>query len=101
MSNCNLRRHRCFEFYIQGSQNVLIETCSRGPKFNRKIPIHSEDINKKQTFYQWNAQPSEIKDSHVMVENRMEALDNTFLILFYDNLDAPKLHNIINLLMIL
>ena len=36
-----------------------------------------------------------------MVENRMEALDNTFLILFHDNLDAPKLDNIVNPLMIL
>ena len=29
-----------------------------------------------------------------MVENRMEVLENTFLILFHDKLDAPKLYNI-------
>ena len=46
---------------MQGFQNVSIETWIRGAKFNLKIPIHSGDINKKQTFYKWNAQPSEIK----------------------------------------
>ena len=59
-------------------------------KFNLKIPIHSEKVNKKQTSYKWNAQPSKIKKSNVMVENRMEVLDNTFLSPFHDELDAAS-----------
>ena len=46
-----------------------METWIRGTKFNLKIPISSEDINKKQTFYKWNVQRSEIRKSSVMVEN--------------------------------
>ena len=55
---------------------------------NLKIPIHSEDINKKQTSYKWNAQPSEIKKSNAMVQSRIEVLENTFLSPFHDELDA-------------
>ena len=51
MSNCNLRMCRCFKFYIKGSQNVSIETWINSAKFNLKIPIHSEDINKIQTEF--------------------------------------------------
>ena len=40
--------------------------------------------------------PSEIKKSNVIVGNRMEVLENTFLSPFRDVLDAAKLCNIIS-----
>ena len=79
---------------MQGSQNISIETWIRGAKLDLKIPIHSEDINKKQAFYKWNAQPSEIKKSNVMAENRMEVLENTFLSPFRTR--CSKLYNIVS-----
>ena len=57
-------------------------------QINLKILIHSEDLNKKQTSYKWNAQPSKIQKSNAMVENRIEVLENTFLSPFHDELDA-------------
>ena len=63
----------------------------RGAKFNLKIPIYFEDINKRKTFYNWNAQPSELNKSIVMVGNRKEVLENTFLSPFHDVLDDAKL----------
>ena len=40
-----------FKFQIKGSENVSIETWIRDAKFNLKIPILSEDINKMQTVF--------------------------------------------------
>ena len=68
----------------------------RGAKFNLKIPIDFEDINKRKTFYNWNAQSSELKKSIVMVGNRMEVLENTFLSPFHDVVDDGKLCNIVS-----
>ena len=68
----------------------------RRAKFNLKIPIYFEDINKRKTFYNWNAQPTELNKSIVMVGNRMEVLENTFLSPFHDVLDDAKLCNIVS-----
>ena len=87
---------RCFKFSIQGSQNVSLESWIRAAKFNLKIQIHSEYTIKIQAYYKWNAQPSENEKSNVMIENRMEVLENTFLSPFHDELDAAKLYNIVS-----
>ena len=81
---------------MQEPQSVTIETRIEGAKFNLKTPIHSDDINKKYTLYKRNAQPSDIKMSNVMVENRMEVLENTFLSPFHDERDAAKPYDIVS-----
>ena len=51
MSICRLRMRRYFKFHLYGPENGSIETWVRAAKFNLKILIRSEDINKMQTEF--------------------------------------------------
>ena len=51
MNTSNLGRQKCFRFQVKECQNAFIETWIRVAKFSERIPIRSDDTDKRQTKF--------------------------------------------------